>query len=429
VKRRIFITIVAVATLVVFAFGVPAAIAVENSYRDEAVLRLQRTAAAAAADADATMTFAPVSEAYAMADEPGIGVALYSLDGRRRVGTGPETADDVVTGAFAGRPADGMVDDDLVVAFPVTRDGELVGAARAALPEAIIDRRALGSGAAMAALGAVVLSIAALAAVWQTRRLTRPLDELTRAAVRLGDGDFTVRNVPSGFPEVDATAAALDRTAERLGRLIERERAFSTDVSHQLRTPLTGLRLALENALATPGVDTIRAVEVAVGAIDRLEATIEDLIALARDTTIAHEPADLARAFDELVEQWRGPLAEQGRELVVSPVDGLGPLRFSEAALRQTLEVLVANSAEHGAGTVTVDVSADGGNVSIDVSDEGPGISGDPALAFARRADRRANRGIGLALARTLVEAEGGRLVYRPAPRPCFSLTVPRDAN
>jgi signal transduction histidine kinase len=101
---------------------------------------------------------------------------------------------------------------------------------------------------------------------------------------------------------------------------------------------------------------------------------------------------------------------------------------FADAALRQVLDVLVTNSVEHGAGTVTVTAGADGADVVIEVRDEGPGLPGDPGMAFTRRADRHHTHGIGLALARTLAEAEGGALTYCSEP-PRFRLTLPRDAG
>jgi len=86
--------------------------------------------------------------------------------------------------------------------------------------------------------------------------------------------------------------------------------------------------------------------------------------------------------------------------------------------------VLVANGAEHGQGTVSVTATFDGVRARLVVSDEGPGLAGDPEAAFARRADRGPTRGIGLHLARTLVEAEGGSLAYEPST-PGFLLTIP----
>ena len=99
--------------------------------------------------------------------------------------------------------------------------------------------------AALAAGG--VLTAIALAAL-QARRLARPLETIARRSAQLGDGDFSVRAGHFGVPEIDAIAQGLDSSAERIGGLVAREREFSGNVSHQLRTPLTALRLRLEEA-------------------------------------------------------------------------------------------------------------------------------------------------------------------------------------
>src|SRR6202022_4057653 len=89
---------------------------------------------------------------------------------------------------------------------------------------------------AMAALGAAGVGISALIGVWESRRLTRPVDRLARSATQLGQGDFSVRTQPAGIPELDAVAGALDSTATRLDTMLARERPFSAAASTQLRT-------------------------------------------------------------------------------------------------------------------------------------------------------------------------------------------------
>jgi len=159
--------------------------------------------------------------------------------------------------------------------------------------------------------------------------------------------------------------------------------------------------------------------------MDRMEATIDDLIALRRDTDADASPLDLRAVLAEIEDAWHGPLAEDGRPLRVSAPDTTSPLPVSGAAVRQILAVLLSNAAEHGSGTVSVIADAGPDSVRVAVSDEGPGLGIDPDLVLTRRADRTTDRGIGLPLARSLAEAEGGRLVYRSSPRPTFTVMIP----
>jgi signal transduction histidine kinase len=275
----------------------------------------------------------------------------------------------------------------------------------------------------------VGLAVVAVTAVWlvarsMAARMSRPLERLAVTAGALGEGDFSARSAPSGISEIDTVVAALNSTATRLSDLVARERSFSADASHQLRTPLTALRLGLEVALEDPDQDLAEAVTAAIDGTDRLQTTIEDLLALARDTAHRAEPLALDTLLDEVEQAWRLRLAEQGRNLtMVRP--RVGDSHASTAAVRQILAVLMDNAATHGAGTVTVTVRDAGTAVAIDVADGGHEITIPSARLFARRASAADGHGIGLALARRLAEAEGGRLrLSRPSP-PTFSLLVP----
>lgn len=428
-RTRIVGLAVLAAVLAIGLFGVPlAAGALKYALNDERV-NLLRVAdgAAAAVTADVLRGNTP-TELHEPTD--GTHLAVYVDRGHRILGTGPEGGDEAVYHALH----DGEINTrdfngDLVVAVPVTHDSDVIGAVRAASPRAAIYRQV-----ALVWLGMLGLAGLAIGTVWlvarrQARRLARPLEELSDAARRLGQGDFSVRTTPADIPEIDSVGSALNSTAGRLDDMLARERSFSADASHQLRTPLTGLRLRLEAALDHPGQDLRHAITDGIAAADRLEQTIEELLALARDTRSSNAtPLDLPSLLGEIEAGWHDRLAAQDRALRVA-VDPQAPVSLaSTAAVRQVLTVLLDNAATHGSGTVSVAVRNAADALAIDVSDEGTGIIAAEPELFTRRSRLADGHGIGLALARSLAEAEGGRLrLTRPVP-PTFTLLVPAQA-
>lgn len=360
-------------------------------------------------------------------------IAVYDHHGRRVAGTGPNN-DPTVAEALRGTTATGGTDTDLVVAVPVTHEADVLGAVRAASPKIAVYQQVAVALSAMAALAAIAVLTVWLFARRMARRLANPLEQFSTAARRLGDGDFTIRTQPAGIPEIDSVGQALNNTAGRLDNMIARERAFTADASHQLRTPLTGLRFRLEAALDQPQQDPRAAITDALTDADRLERTIEDLLALARDTHPTHHtPLELPTLIQEINHGWRDRLAAQGRRLAISVDPQAPPSSVSTAAARQVLSVLLDNATTHGAGTVTVTVRDANDALAIDITDEGPGITTPETGLFARRGaqhdaqhDGQHNRhGIGLALARRLAEAEGGRLTLTHAAPPTFTFLAP----
>lgn len=417
--RRILSAIVLVAGLVIVGFGVPLGAAVQDLYREEAMAQLVREAARAGAGVPSSID---PSDPIELPRSPhGIDLAVYTPDGRRLTGTGPLQGGEEVALAAAGRIAESE-GDPFVVAAPLSSAEHVVAVVRAELPASTVANRVDRAWLLMTALAAGLLLLAAIVGRALSARIAKPVAELASASARLGHGDFTVRPAKSGIPELDDAAENLGLTAERLGRLLDRERAFSADASHQLRTPLTGLRLHLETALANPSVDPRATINVVLGEVDRLEATIEDLLALAREAQTSRGPLDIHGVIDAAEQAWHGALAAQGRPMRIEIADPL-TAHASGAAVSQILDVLLANAAEHGTGVVQIRASRVGEGVVIDVSDDGPGPEGDPDAIFQRRSG--AGHGIGLSLARSLAHAEGGRLLLaHPGSPTTFRLVL-----
>ena len=289
---------------------------------------------------------------------------------------------------------------------------------RVAAPGDDLDRQIRQAWLAIAGLALSALGGAALVAIYQGRRIAAPLEALADSARRLGDGDFSARAPRSGVPESDDVAEALDTTADRLGMLVARSRSFGADASHQLRTPLTALRLDIE-ALAASGADS-ELVAAAMGETDRLEATIDELLTLA-EAPRSEEYVDIRRLASARLDAWQSLARAQGRDVVFEGGSGGGLVQARAAALGQCLQVLLDNALVHGEGTITVSIDDVAGGVRLCVADEGPGFA--PRTGGAADAS---SGGRGLALARSLVEAEGGRLqIAQPQSGALVCLLLP----
>lgn len=425
-RNRVLTAIVGVTAVAVVLFAIPLAIAVQRLYHDEAVTKLERDATRIAAAAPVSIAANPVPVRTPVGMSRGITAGVYRITGQRIEGRGPGWSD------VAGDGRDGRVHSEvakgrLVVVAPVPDDEGVLAVVVVSKPYGDVTRRTEQTWGVMGLLALLVVVIAGAFGRRQAMRLSKPLERLTVAAQTLGGGDFTIRAPRSGILEADAAGQALEATARRLGDVLDRERTFSADVSHQLKTPLTGLLLGLEAALERPDADLRTAIQTAVGRGENLQRTIEDLLLLTREGTAARrEPLNVETLLAELEERWAGPLAER-LEVLRSPA--LPEVRAAAGAVRQILDVLVDNAAKHGQGKITVRAAELGNGVGIEVDDEGRGIAdGDVDKIFERRAGSDGlvdGHGIGLALARSLAEAEGGRLVLRRPSPPVFSLLLP----
>jgi signal transduction histidine kinase len=420
VRARVRRAIAGTVALALVLLGVPLAAALNSVYRGQAETRLEGEAARV------LVTVAGTAGQLPQPRFPGTRLGLYDATGHRLAGAGPEEADAARRAGRSRSEIRAVEGPDLVVALPFRQESGAMASVRAASPYAEVRERTYRAWGLTALLALGVLAVALLVGSRRARALALPFERLTAEAQALGRGDFGLRAQPTGLVEADAAGLALAETAARLGALLDRERAFSADASHQLRTPITRLRLGLESALLDPAADRDAALRGAVARLDALEQTVTSLLALARDSGTAGGPCDVAQLVRETAPRWSAAAAEQDRVLEVTAPDDLPTAACTPAALGQLLDVLVDNALRHGAGTVRVVVRRAGPGVAVDVSDEGPGLGPDPEAAFVRRSPAAQGHGIGLALARSLTAAEGGRLVVTsPGPRPVLSVLLP----
>ena len=282
----------------------------------------------------------------------------------------------------------------------------------------------IGAVALLAIISAVLL------AVRQADRLTSPLTDLAETAERLGSGDPRPRHKRYGVAELDRVADVLDSSAERIARMLTAERRLAADASHQLRTPLTALSMRIEEISVTDDPDTVKEeANIALTQVERLTDVVQRLLTNFRDPRTGSAVVfDLDEVVKQQIEEWRPAYRSAGRAVVCSGKHGLEAVG-TPGAVAQVLAALIENSLMHGGGTVALRTRVTGNQVVVEVTDEGPGVPADlGARIFERTISGRNSTGIGLAVARDLAEADGGRLELLQQQPPVFALFLSRVA-
>jgi signal transduction histidine kinase len=407
VRRRILLAILLAVAVTAGALGIPlgysALQVVENLKRTD----LSDNAQAVANNVDDVLT---------------AGARTIALD---RMRTGVPTDAEIIldtpeTGRLTSGPDPG--DDVISVSVPIVHGGSV----ELSVPAA--QTRQLQADVGILVLLLVLLSVGTgtVVATVTARRLTQPLRHVADRAARLGAGDFRPDPNRYGVAELDMVAAALDTSAGALAQLVQRERDLVGDVSHQLRSRLTALQLRLEVLAAVPDEDTAEEGAAALEQAERLAQVLDELLAAASAArSVGAEPIDLATELPAIAAEWRELLRAEGRSLRVRVPDRL-VARATPARLREAIGVLLDNSLRHGMGAVTISARRDDGTVVVEVNDSGQGVPDELAAhVFERGVSGGGSTGVGLALARALVDADGGRLelaVSRPAT---FAIFLP----
>jgi two-component system, OmpR family, sensor kinase len=332
-----------------------------------------------------------------------------------------------VLSALASRPraevrrSDEEQGDIAVAAAPIIDEGELSGVVRISRDVQTVEENVGRATAAIAAVALGGLLAGLILALAIARSLARPLSRLATAARRLGGGDLSARaGSLEGGSEIHELAGSFDEMAARVERTVRAQREFVANASHQLRTPLTGIKLRLEEGIAASSDEAVRAqLRAADKEVDRLAQIIERLLTMASQIEEGRvAQAELGDAVDRAVHRWEERAARASSTLS-GTTDGT-PLSVvaDPDDVDQVLDVLIDNALTHAPGPVEVTAAPDGDRAVVGVADRGPGIPADEVARvterfFRGRGASTGGSGLGLAIARELAERWGGSLDVR----------------
>jgi len=339
--------------------------------------------------------------------------------------------------SYAGRPEiaaalDGRADQRerssqtlgqtlLVTSVPVLSGGRAAGAVRVSQSVDAVDRAVRRAWIGLALIGLLVLALGLLAGSVVAGQIARPIRRLDRAARRVAEGELATRAAVEGSAEQRSLAGTFNDMTARLERLVRSQRDFVADASHQLRTPLTGLRLRVEAARGESrelAVD--EELDAALEELDRLALMIDDLLQLSRagERATAGERLALPELATRAAQRWTAAAAERDQRLTAT-ADGAGAAWISPADADRILDALVENALGYSPAGSQVEVAALAGR--LEVRDRGPGLApGEEESVFERFHRGGAGRatapgtGLGLPIARELARRWGGEVELRP---------------
>ena len=444
--RRLVAGYLILTVVVLVVLMVPLGIAHHQNLEQDLLLRMERDAGVVASLVqDDLRTPTPASErkaaviAEGYSRETGARVALtgptgqviYDTDppvlGQRSLATRPEIRTALGgTVATGSRYSQTLGTDLLYVAVPVAASGQVYGAVRVSYPGSEVAERARDYWLLLLGVAAITLLAVALIGWLIARWVARPLAVLEQKADDVGNGDLTARAPENdGPPEVRALAHRFNVMVGQVEVLVGAQEAFVADASHQLRTPLTAMRLRIENLGADAGPAGEEDAEAAIAEVDRLSRMVDSLLALARAERAEARPVvvDVSGLVADRANAWTDLAAESGVAMRGDVAPGL-QARAVDGVLEQVVDNLVDNAVAASAegGAVVVSAEAHGQHVRIAITDAGRGMTPEERRhAFDRfwrstRSAPGAGSGLGLAIVKRLVEGSGGTVTLEDAP-------------
>jgi signal transduction histidine kinase len=434
-RGRLLGALAYVLLLAIFAFGVPLALSLRA--RVNAEVRTQAQAQADLVAATAGDFLAPTSRNglatlahQAAASVRGrvlivdaSGHVLVDSAGPAQVGTSYQSRPEIKT-ALHGRQAQvqrfskTLGEEILATAVPIIHNGRTSGAVRVTQRVGAVHQAVLRVELVLAMIGLIVLGLGLLAGGLLAAQIGRPLRRLEEVARRVAQGDLRARARIEGSLEQRSLSSSFNEMTDRIARLLNAQQDFVADASHQLRTPLTGLRLRLEEAKALTG-DPAGAHELgeAIREVDRLSHTVDELLLLSRAGVrqLVGAPVHLSDVVADALRRWKPQASERGITLAHRREGDPGTVWAARADLERALDALLENALRYSPAGSTVTIAGVPGR--IEVRDRGPGVPADEReLVFERFRRGRAGsagppgHGLGLPIARELVREWGGEV-------------------
>jgi signal transduction histidine kinase len=352
------------------------------------------------------------------------GTLIADSEGDAKIGEDYSTAGrPEIQQALAGTPFSQIRDsadlghDITATAVPIQDEGQLIGAVRITRNVQQVNDNVRNVTLGLAAIGVAALVAGLVIAFALAGSLSRPLTRLAGAAKRLGDGDLSSRagDVSGGGDEVRELGQSFDEMAHRLERTVQAQREFIANASHQLRTPLTAMKLRLEGAIADASDPAaLKQLEAADREVDRLSEIVDRLLVMAREIEEgAVSSVDAGEAVTRAVARWNDRSSERRWNIVGRPEPGNA--RVDPTDLDQILDNLLDNATTYAPGDVTVESGRSNGRIFVAVQDRGNGIDPKDLPRVTERFYRgreapSGGSGLGLAIARQLAEKWGGTL-------------------
>ena len=442
--RRVAAALLALTLAILVAAVVPLALGAIAHERDSFVEDTARSAASIAGIAEARLgdhvTDDPaLTAALVTAARQGDELLLLNSRGRVIVSQGlpldPAWRQLVAQSTLQNDPTTQLTSSRVIAVQTVWDDGKLSGTAIGTVvlerPTGPLNRNIANLWLYLVGLGGAAMGAAVLIAIFFARWVSRPLAQLDTAARKIADGNLAVRAKPgNGPPELRRMAATFNMMAGRLEALVHGHRAMLADASHQLRTPLTALRLRLDLLAADSAPAAAAELAGAQEEIARLSRLVDGLLATARAEAVTEqlEQIDVMDTVSERVAAWQPVADGNGIKLLAEAPSSPAPLvALGAGHLEQILDNLLDNAIEaigDGCGTVRVSVARSDAGTVLTVADDGPGMTAqERSRAFLRYTTGSQNgTGLGLAIVHRLVTANGGTI--RLADTPGGGLTV-----